>query len=59
MLHDPKIYNSTVQDSCINPINRLKSCGENYAFEKQHFAEGPTYLLLHINTYFSAKSLRI
>ena len=41
MMHNPKIHDSKVQDSCINSVNRLQSCGENYAFEKQHFAEGP------------------
>ena len=46
MMHNPKIHDSTVQDSCINSVNRLQSCGENYAFEKQHFAEGPTTLFI-------------
>ena len=39
MMLNPKIHDSTVQDSCINSVNKLQSCGENYAFEKQHFTE--------------------
>ena len=44
MTHNPTIHDSTMYDSSINYLNKLKLCRENYATGKINLAQQKTEL---------------